>query len=168
MAPLPKPPDRRQRTNARNDLGIIMGTGPANPPDAPDGLRSDTAAEWVELWEDPIAQTFKPAHMPALRRLFELRDTVRRYEGAVGEDLVVEGSKGQTIEHPLLKKCDTLRTQILALEDRFGLSPYACSKLGASYADAHRSIAEVNRRYAEGGASVDSDPRVFDASSRPA
>ena len=53
---------------------------------------------------------------------------------------------GQTVEHPLIKIGNTLRSELRNLEDRTGLSPMARLRLGVKVGEAARSLDEMNRR----------------------
>jgi hypothetical protein len=56
----------------------------------------------------------------------------------------VLGSQGQYVLNPLYRQMVTLETEIRNLEDRFGLSPMARLKLGVTFGDAARSLADIN------------------------
>lgn len=84
--------------------------------------------------------------MPALLRLFAMRDQQRRFWEIGLEEPVVMGSTGQHVINPLLKRGDDLEGKIAALEDRFGLSPLKQMSLGVAVGDAHRSLEQLNAR----------------------
>jgi P27 family predicted phage terminase small subunit len=167
MPPPKKPADQRQRRNKPAELDrqvIQLNTAVAPPPPK---VSAALKRDWATLWQSEIAATWNvESDLPAMRRLFELYDRVAKYEREAAKDgIVSRGSTGQKAVHPLLKQADTLRSQILALEDRFGLSPMARLKLGIALGEADRSLDEMNRRLAgdDGGGDVDEDedPRLI-------
>ena len=136
-------------------------------PAAPKPFSKELKAEWRALWASQLAATYTESDVPALRRLFELRHRVAEFEAEIFDGdgtALTTGSTGQTTLHPLLRQADTYRAQILALEDRFGLSPQSRLKLGIALGEAHRSLDDMNARIAKrvGGTNTDdrSDPRI--------
>lgn len=112
------------------------------------------------MWSSSLAATWQPeTDLPALVRLIQLVDEAERFRRAGRKSPLVEGSQGQPVVNPLLKQRDALLSEIRQLEDRFGLSPAARLKLGVVFADAHRSIEQLNAQIVEAAAD-DDDPRL--------
>ena len=156
MPPLPKPPARRQGRH-RNDMGAVDSQGTFHPPDAPAGLLLALRGEWERLWASPLASTFTTSDVPALVRLFTLRDEAIRHQRAARRTPTVKGSQGQDVLNPVLRQRDALLAEIRQLEDRFGLSPRSRLQLGITLSEAHRSLDDLNRSYVE--REVGPDPR---------
>ncbi len=141
----PKPPGRRQRRN-QTGVGLVAvreGDLPAlrTPPTA---LLKPQQEAWEAFWRSPLAGLVMDADLPALHRLFRLRDEWQRcFEASRGERLV-SGSTEQMVLHPLYKHMTTLEKAIESLEAQFGLTPLARLKLGVTFGEAKRSIAEIN------------------------
>ena len=166
MPPLPKPPDKRQRTNKPKAVdpqitAINTSTTP-QPPKVSKRLKE----LWNKLWSSELAAHFnQETDPPAMERLFLLYERVNKYEREAARDgNVSKGSTGQKQMHPLLKAADVLRPQILQLEDRFGLTPMARLKLGIALGEAAISLDEMNKRLNETDEgdddSDDEDPRL--------
>lgn len=90
----------------------------------------------------PLAALVSDADLPALRRLFGLYDEHDRVWRVAREHRLLQGSQNQLVLNPLYRQASGLRADILALEDRFGLTPMARLKLGATFGDARRSLAD--------------------------
>ena len=156
---LPKPADRRQRTN-RRDLGLVTTIPKAAPP-SPTGLLRASVTAWEALWASPLASTYLESDLAALGRLFELRDERVRAFRVARRERVVPGSKDQPVLSPLLGYVASLDTEIRALEDRFGLTPRARLQLGVTLGEAHRSLADLNAAFLEDTADAHADdPRL--------
>jgi P27 family predicted phage terminase small subunit len=149
--PLPKPAERRQRRNRPALVSLPMaGSVPSFAPDPPHGLLLASVAAWSALWSSPVASTYLPSDLPALRRLFELLDERERAFSVARDGRLTEGSKGQPVLNPLLAYVGDLATEIRALEDRFGLTPRARMQLGIAFGEAHRSLDALNAAFLEG------------------
>jgi P27 family predicted phage terminase small subunit len=159
-----KPSDRLQRRNkpkAIDSQVVAINTEsiPA-PPKVSKALRED----WNALWRSELAAHWnQDSDLIAMKRLFGLYQRLHKYEKEAGAKPLVHGSTGQLKVHPLLKAADTIRSQILALEDRFGLTPMSRLKLGIALGEATASLDEMNRRLAddeEDAETDDFDPRI--------
>ena len=117
---------------------------------------------WQSLWASPLASAFLASDLPALGRLFELRDERVRASRVARRDRVVPGSKGQPVLSPMVGYVATLDAEIRNLEDRFGLTPRARLQLGVTFGEAHRSLADVNASFLEDDRHDDDreDPRL--------
>ena len=157
--PPPKPPDRRQR-RGRNDAGALAIPTAAQIPAPPPGLLGVTKKAWQAFWAAPTAALVVDSDRTALDRLFSLYDEHTRLWRAARRRRLVDGSQGQPVLNPLYRQADTLRAEILALEDRFGLSPMARLKLGAALGEARRSLADELAAEAEMDFDEGDDPDV--------
>lgn len=157
--PPPKDAGRRQRRNARPEFGLVTPIRPAaGELEAPAGDKEwlvVTRDEWLDLWGDPVAKTYnRTSDLPALRRLFGLRDERERYRRLVRKQPLVEGSQGQMVLNPLGRQIGPLDAEIRQLEDRFGLNPQSRLKLGIKLGEAARSLDDLTR-----GMYDDEDPQ---------
>lgn len=116
-------------------------------PGSPSGLLAVHRDEWDRLWSSPLASSFAESDVPALERLFQLRDEALRHQRAGRKRPTVFGSQGQEVLNPVLRQRDALLGEIRQLEDRFGLSPRSRLQLGITLLESHRSLAELNQRY---------------------
>lgn len=146
----PKDPTRRQRPKAGKakvvDLSLLPSRQLKAPP-APERLTEASKVAWGEFWKSDLAGFVDvPTALPALERLFELRERQEWYIRTAEENqaMVVLGSKGQIVLSPLLVAAERLEGQIVALEDRFGLTPRARAQLGARIVDVRRGLDELN------------------------
>jgi P27 family predicted phage terminase small subunit len=104
-----------------------------------------TRDAWVVLWDHNLTGAYEPTDLPALRRLFDLRDQRARFERAVASRPLVEGSQGQQVLNPLARQVSALDGEIRALEDRFGLTPAARLRLGITLGEAAKTLADLQR-----------------------
>lgn len=156
MAPTRKTPDRRQRRGTKElTPEPAAAVVPADPPSASPVVKAPaparewlavTATDWREFWSSPMANYVKDTDRPALRRLFVLRDELVRAQREEAKlrrlamkEPIVEGSMGQKVANPLFRAADSaaavalaLEPRIVALEDRFGLSPRARLAVGVA------------------------------------
>lgn len=152
--PPPKQPGRRQRRNTAS-MGVVV-PGPGTAPEVPEAAKewlTTTKTQWVELWKSSIIKAYAPTDLPAMYRLFTLRDDRERYHRTVRKFPTVMGSMGQERLNPLMQTISTLDSEIRQLEDRFGLSPSARLRLGITLGEAARSLDDLMR-----GAVDDEDP----------
>lgn len=162
--PMPKPADRRQRVNKPHAVtGQVVAINNGDIPEPPEGLTPERLDEWDALWRSELAATWnRDFHVDPMRRLFILRQRVEAFDEEGMQKPVVHGSTGQESINPLLKEASVIRKEILAIEDRYGLSPQALMKLGIAIGQAHHSLDEMNKRIGEkaGAQPVEYDPRI--------
>ena len=147
----PKPKSLRQNRE-RHDAGTVVALAVASQvPPAPSGLLPEIEEAWGVFWADPLARTIRQAaDMMSLKRLFWLYDRHERIARSTRRRSLVKGSKGQPVANPLLRLLTPLQTQILALEDRFGLSPIARLHLGVTIGDDEdRTLDDINAELEE-------------------
>ena len=160
-----KPPDRRHNTKTK-DVVVELVPGPTGPtvPASPDRWLEETESEWDAFWlDDQLVSVVRDTHKPALVRLFDWRDRLRRawdqadeLREAVGDEHFVAGSTGQVRANPLYEraeKAEALALQIEgrveAMEDRFGLTPGSLLKLGVSF-QKKQNLEQLNAALAKG------------------
>ena len=170
--PPPKPAERRQRRNKR-DVGTVRSLatraegGHPDHPEPGKGWLVGTTASWHGYWESDVSQLATKADHPALRRLWGYYDEQRRLLSNASKKRLVPGSTGQPVLNPLFKAALDLEKVISPLEDRFGLTPLSRLRLGVTFGDAHRSLADLNAELEadDDDAGSDDDPRftVVDA-----
>lgn len=144
--PMPKADDRKQgryqRTPAVKASGSDLSLA-KYPPD--ESWLPSIQNEWASFWITDVSQAVAESDIPALYRLFELRNTERIYHEEAKSNPLVLGSQGQDVLNPLLRQADSLRSEIRQLEDRFGLNPAARAKLGLDTSKLKRSLADLNQ-----------------------
>lgn len=114
-------------------------------PAVPAGLLKATESDWEEFWRSSVAGLVEDADLPTLRRLFELRDEYERSLRAFRRSRFVSGSKRQPVLNPLARHMLSLSAEVRALEAVFGIGPVARLRAGIAFAEASRSLEELNR-----------------------
>jgi phage terminase small subunit len=162
--PTRKDPVIRQREHHPRSLEAVAASVaelvPADMPPPPDGLLEQTKDRWLAFWSSPVAALVdRTSDLPALGRLFELYDDADRFRLHIRESAMVEGSRGQMVRNPFVKDLKDTQAAILALEDRFGLSPRARLSLNLSLTATAKTLADLNEDF---GVDSGDDPR-FDS-----
>lgn len=156
------PPDLKSERSKRRGLTVlgVSGSKVTRPP-APAGILAPVRVAWDVFWDSPLAQHTISTDILGLRRLFRLYDQRERYLREGAQETLKVGSAGQMVLNPLLKEVDALDAKILALEDRFGLSPMARLKLQVTLGDATRSLKDINAALGQDNRPVEEadDPR---------
>ena len=157
----PKPARLRANTE-RLDVGLLTTNATQAvdipTPLPPDGLLPLTTAAWAAYWASPLAQIVTTGtDLMALRRLFRFYDEQERAMVAYRRGRTVRGATGQTRLNPVLSAIAP--SDILALEDRFGLNPRSRLVLGVILGDAARRLADLNRDLGEDD--DEPDPRLI-------
>lgn len=175
-----KPPERRQRRDTKDSVVELVPGGLVVPAADPGWLPA-TVDEWSAFWADEELRSIVRASQHAsLRRLFDWRDKLLRawaeadrLREAIGADHFIEGSTGQMRANPLYDlaaKADAtalaIEGRIVALEDRFGLSPQSMLKLGVDF-QRRQSLAAQNERLSRGGDDSDRSAAPNDPRSLP-
>lgn len=131
------------------------------PPSLPGSRRLlvVTVKAWDAFWNSELAQLVDPVDAcTALPRLFRMYDQRERFERLTLATPMVEGSQGQPVVNPAAGQVASLDVRILALEDRFGITPMARLKLGITFGAATRSLEDLNRDLEDD--EPDEDPRL--------
>lgn len=147
--PAPKPAASRIRAHRGEARPVLVNVTSRSrlAPQRPAGLLGASVAAWERLWTSPLAATFSESDVPALGRLFELRDERTRTWRVARRQRLVAGSKGQVRPNPLFGMVASFDAEIRNLEDRFGLTPRARLTLGIQLGEAHRSLSELNAAF---------------------
>jgi P27 family predicted phage terminase small subunit len=114
-------------------------------PEPPSGLLRATRDDWAAFWSSPLRALVTPADMPALERLFQLRDEQARLWRGYRRKRLVEGSQGQPVASPFFGMALKLEGEIARLEGQFGLSPAARLRLGVTFGQAARTLEDLAR-----------------------
>lgn len=156
-----KPADRAQGHRG-HELTLVQGdNAPVKVPRPPKGLAPEVRRAWAAYWRSPMATLAQEVDRPAIARLFRLYDQHERAMAALNVALVVKGSQGQLRVNPVADYVSKLDTQILRLENEFGLTPMSRARLGLTIAQGQLTVEELNRVASEHG-SKDEDPRIID------
>jgi hypothetical protein len=156
MAPPRKRSDQRQDNRQARELVVLAGGAGVSVPQARDEWRDEMRTAWDEFWSSDVAQAIEVEHLPALRRLFEMRDLQSRAWERYRAQPYVDGSMGQPVTNPAFAEATKLESACVALEDRLGLSPKARANLGIAIGQAALTAADLNRMAQEGD-SADAD-----------
>jgi hypothetical protein len=89
-------------------------------PRAPSGLLASTRRDWRTYWEGPKSKLVTPEDLPALVRLFQMRDDLEREARIFREARLVKGSMGQWRMNPLADHIIKLEAAISRLENEYG------------------------------------------------
>lgn len=158
----PKPQALRANTE-RKDVGLVsIGARVAEAPPPPDPkLLAITRQAWEEFWASPLARLVSTTtDLMALRRLFMFYDEQERSMRAYRRQRLTRGSTGQLVVNPILKAIAP--GDLLALEDRFGMSPRSRLQLGVILGDAARSLADINAELDSDGSDEPDDDDADD------
>lgn len=150
----PPPKAQRQRTNDRPELLVLAGSGTVA---AEAGDWTEPVLEaWRAFWLTPQAQTVTEASLPALVRLFDLRDELVRLQGAIGrEGRFTTGSQGQPVVNPAYRIITSLLSEVRQLEDRFALNPEAMVRLGLRIQEGESRADRLNEAAARQAAELE-------------
>lgn len=149
------------------EFGVVSRRSLPDPPACPDRLGgvaplAATVQAWDRLWRsDVVSVVDLRSDREAVVRWATLLDERERAFRAYRRQRLVEGSQGQAVLNPLwavVRSCDG---ELRALEDRIGLSPKARLQLGITYAEAGKSLDELNRLMDEEEADDVVDPRLL-------
>lgn len=177
--PSPRKPASKRQGHTTKETVVELVPGGLAVPDAPERWLAETVDEWRAFWSDEqLVAVVRESHRPALVRLFDWRDRLRRaweladtLRAAVGEEHFTAGSTGQVKANPLYERAEKAEATALqiegrveALEDRFGLSPGSLLKLGVDF-QRKQNLEAANARMMEAmarvgdGSSASHDPR---------
>jgi hypothetical protein len=155
------PPNPNSDRSKRRGITVIEGNrNLTDLPLPPAGLSDPNRVAWAAFWHSPLAAAVIETDLPALRRLFEMYQRREDFDTAGMVEPVVVGSQKQEVLSALLKEVDVLDAKILALEDRFGMSPLSRLRLQVKVGDASRSIAATNARLAAGALDTPDDDEI--------
>lgn len=143
--PQPKHPDKRQRRNKPPAPALVVVADPQIPPPPIDLKVPDvTLPAWDEYWSGSMAKRIDIGDLPALYRLFRLRDEWEYNQALLfANDPLIEGSKGQLVENPLSRINSRLAKEIRQMEDRFGMNPVARAQFAVAMGDLARTMDDL-------------------------
>ncbi|HEY9015781.1 MAG TPA: P27 family phage terminase small subunit [Gemmatimonadales bacterium] len=145
-----KPEGTRQDNKPGRELATVHSISGGQPAvemehrPTPGWLKA-TRDQWADFWEADVAKVLARHHVPALYRLFELRDAQARALRLYKKQPMVDGSMKQPVVNPAMSTVQALEKDIRALEDRLGLTPKAQANLGIQIGQARLTAAELNR-----------------------
>jgi hypothetical protein len=164
----------------------------AEPPPPPQNLLPVVRLFWDNFWESPLADYIHKTDLPALYRLFHLYNENELTHEAMHKEPPPRPEQGQDETHndylsrladwnharksmgrlipgtsglklnPLLKYIDGMQADILALEDRFGLTLRARQMLGLNQIRA-KTLMEQNQADVKALEEFDDDEDPVDA-----
>ncbi|MET8627944.1 hypothetical protein ABZW30_30095 [Kitasatospora sp. NPDC004669] len=153
--PLPKPPEERQRRNAR-DLGAV--TAPSGElPQPPDGLCRPAVEGWSAYWGDVVAGALRPSDASLVDRWVRNLDRYHQTLALADAEPVVTGSTGQPKPNGLYALAYQIEASIRADEQQLGIGPLNRLRLGLKLAEVQTSLSDIAADV-EGG---DDDPLAF-------
>ncbi len=159
-----KPAEKRQGRGTR-DVGHLALAAEAKPAFELPKLGGKpplkfTCEAWAAYWSSSLPQLLTEADKPALIRLFDLYDQRERMARAFRREPFSTGSTGQKVVNPAARELATLDVRMVALEDRFGITPLARMKLGIAIGEGARSLEDLNREFEDDkDGRQDQDPR---------
>lgn len=161
--PLPKPKEESQGRRPSAEIVLLQGNKIEAPKPDKTWL-AQTRDAWCAYWESSVAQLVDEVDLPAVRRLFALRDQHERALRKVADSPLVSGSMGQPVLNPLAQYMGKLESTIAKLENELGLTPLARMRLGVATGEAAKSLAEMNAAFASGDVAdedttIEVDPR---------
>lgn len=157
-----KAPGTRQDNSSSRALATvsqIRGGRQVEAPEARPVWLKATREAWDALWRSDVALAVGEHHLPAVFRLFELRDQQERAMRLYRRQPLVDGSQKQPVANPAMGTALSLERAITALEDRLGLTPKAQANLGIAIGQAGLTAAELNRMAQEAADDDDGDTR---------
>lgn len=172
--PPPKPGERRQRRN-RPPLQLVApmrrALTPADVPPPPAHWLRRIRDDWAAFWVSPLALAVEPVtDLPAVERLFSLRDERERAYRTFRKHRLVKGSQKQWVLNPIARMVPVWDAEIRQLEDRFGLSARSRLQLGITARTFADSLEGMNKELDEDPddrSSVEEDPRLRSIGRRP-
>lgn len=106
----------------------IEAHAPVSP--APGDWTPEIIQAWETYWASELAAHTLDVDLPGIRRLFSMYEQHARAAEVVNRALVVKGSTGQLRTNPLADHLMKLEGVILRLENEYGLTPMARTRLG--------------------------------------
>lgn len=159
--PLPKSKDEAQGNRPHAEIVLLQGQKLEAPkPDK--AWLAKTRDAWLDYWSSAVVTLADEVDVPAITRLFDLRDQHERALRKVASTPLVSGSMGQLVMNPLAGYMKQLDGSISKLENELGLTPLARMRLGVATGEAAKSLAEMNATFASGDVASDEDEIEID------
>jgi hypothetical protein len=143
--PMPDPDSQHRGTVTLPDVAAQLVPASTTVPAPPAGLDAERQAEWADLWSTQLRTVIATTSVPALRRLFTLRQESADAHRDCSDSPLVEGSQEQLVLNPRCRQATELDKEIRQLEDRFGLNPQAFLKLGLASLAAEEAAARAGQ-----------------------
>jgi P27 family predicted phage terminase small subunit len=112
-------------------------------PGTPEGLLPETVVWWDRFWGSELAATFDATDWASVERLAGLMDLRERARRSVAENMMVDGSKGQSVMNPLARQMTSWDAEIRQLEDRLGMNPRARLNLGITLMQSKKTLDDL-------------------------
>ena len=155
------PIQKRHGRQRRDNLPAVTALADVEieRPPAPQHLLWSSRQLWARFWGSVVAQAVEiNADYGSIRRWIRAHDELERLRRRVLEpqsvdepdSVMVEDSRGREILNPLYRRIRALEGEILALEDRFGMTPLARARLGLMANTAQLTAEELRRRLDQG------------------
>jgi P27 family predicted phage terminase small subunit len=125
----------------------------------PTNLLPATRRMWREVWDSPASNRVGSHHLPAIGRLFRLRDQFERAAAVMDAAMMVKGSLNQIRVNPAADYMTKLAAAIDRLENELGLTPMSEARLGLVVGQAEMTLEELNAAVSRNLA-ADEDPRL--------
>lgn len=132
--------------------GDVVSEAPARtvpaPPLAMDGsaLRADSAELWSQFWQSASSTAVnKLSDLGRLNRWVQAVNERTIVSEVVAKARLIPGSMGQARLNPLVHYLVTLRAEIEAAEQHFGMTPLSRFRLGIEAAEAALTADDLNR-----------------------
>jgi len=151
-------PDPLAKNKERRPDLIVLPTANVAAPTPRRHWLKQTRTDWQVLWRSQIIGLVLDSDLPALTRLFDLRDDYARASAEVRANPTTRGSRGQPRLNQSAGRANQLLTQVVAAESAFGLTPKDRLKLGVVFGQAQTSLEDM-RAAVEARAASSQDPR---------
>ena len=102
-----------------------------------------TKNEYLDFWSSDVSKAVDVADLPAIRRLFSLRDEADRLMRLYQQERMIDSPTRGEIVNPAGKYAEQLFRQINQLEDRFGLNPISRARLGLTIGQESLTFAQL-------------------------
>ena len=155
-----RPPGTRQdtRKGRRAELAAVPDTPPAlmhdgsEVPTPPADLTPESVTVWEQFWTThPVVPHLKPSDLVVVTRWIGNYDEWAKAKAALRLDgPVVEGSKGQPRQNPMIAYIGALEAAMRSDEKALGIGPKARSELGIAIGNEALTAAQLNRMHKDG------------------
>ncbi len=157
-----RPPDPRSERSRKGKTDRkrldTRRTLPVERPDPPDGLAPALVGEWDDYFASELAQaTYGVTDLPALSRLWGMKQEVLNLQAHIDEEPFVRGSRVQPVPHPGIRVRNALLAMIQQLEDRFGLNPRSRMSLSLDFGRPQRTLDDLSANFP---IEAEPDPRL--------
>lgn len=121
-----------------------------------------TRKVWAALWDDPVCSILSPVDREVVVRWVHGVDAYVKALAEADSDPVTTGSMGQEVPSPWFAIAKQHLGVAEECERQIGIGALNRARLGLTFAQAAKSMADVNADYVSGGGDDDEpDPRVI-------